>query len=176
MYLILWIFPYALLLTNGDASIIQPYSSGIRFESRMFPGLYIGFDENEISEKSNETLLHLKEDSLVTNRTLWFIEKQIGCNKDKYEGFYLHSHAYPQYYLILTVENQLKLTKNADSKACLIAVTKENGTVTLEFSKMPDYSFFGLNVENQTVDFVTTSMVDNVKIFFETWNPKYNGK
>uniref|UniRef100_A0A7M5U4W9 C-type lectin domain-containing protein n=1 Tax=Clytia hemisphaerica TaxID=252671 RepID=A0A7M5U4W9_9CNID len=168
---ILLIFTHALMY--GEASTLQTYNSGIRFESNIFPGFYIGFEENEILENSNETLLYLKEDSLVSNRTLWFVEKQIECNKNDYDGFYLRSYTYPQYYMSLTIKNTLQLTRSSDSKACLIAVDKENGTVTIEFSKSTDYSFFGLNAVNHTIDFVTTSMVDD-NIFFETWKPKYN--
>ncbi|XP_066930663.1 coadhesin-like [Clytia hemisphaerica] len=161
------------ILMYGEASTLQTYNSGIRFECKIFPGFYIGFEENEILENSNETLLYLKEDSMVSNRTLWFVEKQIECNKNDYDGFYLRSYTYPQYYMSLTIRNTLQLTRSSDSKACLIAADKENGTVTIEFSKSTDYSFFGLNAVNHTIDFVTTSMVDN-NIFFETWKPEYN--
>ncbi|XP_066917196.1 coadhesin-like isoform X2 [Clytia hemisphaerica] len=121
---ILLIFTH--ILMYGEASTLQTYNSGIRFECKIFPGFYIGFEENEILENSNETLLYLKEDSMVSNRTLWFVEKQIECNKNDYDGFYLRSYTYPQYYMSLTIKNTLQLTRSSDSKACLIAADKEN--------------------------------------------------
>ena len=159
----------ALLLATStllvNASVLQFYESGIRFESGTFPGWFIGFFEQDIQNGEDETILSLIEDSLDMKTTLWYLEQSPACSS----SFYIRSHAYPEYYMTFK-QNSLYISRK--EKTCFSASDMAGGAELKSKPKNLTY-YVALHRESKTVHYVDSSGPLGE---IEGWSPKYNGE
>ena len=153
-------------------SVIESYDSGIRFESRKYPGWYIGFDE-ELTKRNVSSGLHLFSDSIVTNQTLWYIEKNAECHTE--HGYFIRSMSFPNYYINL---NDTKFVL-AEKTFCFQFVYKDNyisgDWFSIELPKALSSSFVGLEKGEKKLFVATLNSLNQNKAVNEEWDLKYNG-
>ena len=161
-------FIFAFTCSLSTQSTVGVYDSGIRFESQLYPGWFIGFDEDLIKKNGSSTL-YLIPDSIVTNKTLWYIEKKAECATQ--QGYIIRSLAFPQYYIISN-DTSLWVEKEI-SPLCFKFVHKDSqkpgSWFTIELPKASVYSVVGLKEKNAVIS--TENSNNN-----EAWALKYNGK
>ena len=150
-------------------SAIGAYDSGIRFESRKYPGWFIGFDE-ELIKKNVSSNLHLFPDSIVTNKTLWYIEKKEECDTE--HGYYIRSMSFPNYYINLN-DTEIVLSENP---FCIKLIYNDSYTPGDWFEiKFPSSSFVVFKKGGKDLVVASNSMKVNQNEVHEVWALKYNG-
>ena len=149
-------------------SVIEAYDSGIRFESRQYPGWFIGFDE-ELIKRNLSSGLYLFSDSITTNKTLWYIEKNAECNTE--HGYFIRSMSFPNYYLNVN-DTKLVLANKGSSSTCFQLIPNESYESGDWFDiELPKASSVGLKKGKKELVVATTNSIYQD----EVWALKYNG-
>ena len=160
-----------LLLTwsLSEQSVVGIYDSGIRFESRKYPGWFIGFDV-ELIKKNVLSYLHLFPDSIVTNKTLWYIEKKVDCDTE--HGYYIRSLSFPNYY-INVYGTKFVLTENP---FCFKLIYNDSYTLG-DWFEIKFSSSLSVGFKKGGKDLIVASnTVNQIETESEVWALKYSGK
>ena len=119
-------------------------------------------------KKNVSSTLHLLPDSIVTNKTLWYIEKKEECDTE--HGYFIRSLSFPNYYINLN-DTEFVLS---ETPFCFELIYNDSYTPGDWFEiRFSSSSFVGFKKGGN--DLVVTSSSVNENEVTEVWALKYNG-